>query len=706
MKKILLSLLIAFASLSATANKQYILTAGRSILNLTTSDTFVFKSSIVFQYTYFGQVHGTAGHPFVILNEGGQTKWDGGGITLENCTYGVIDGTGAAGVTYGIKIQNAGNLINLKGKFSNIEIKNVEGYNSGVGGGIWAKCDVGYVQSDYGCDSSYLYPYNQLLYVSVHNSYFHKIKGDCFYFGDTDPYGVSRTINCWGGWVLRRPAQLGYIDIYNNIIDEVDRQGIQISGGYYGHNHIHHNTLTNIGVEFNSSQGTGIFVGGGTKDCEVDHNIISKTWMHGIWSYGIGTTLIHDNIIDSTGILYGTRAGHGLTSTGWQKVGQYSYESSCNCQSYNGDHTVWDMSPIYINTYSNPSTETSTFQVIDNQSGWSTDRNNNVVAIDDGAHILTQTGNIVCNNTGGGVYAAAGVKYSTTCSGANSAPVVYAGNDTAFNGTSIQITTATATDNVSVASLAWTKISGGTYSINNATIINPVFSGLSGDYVFQLAGTDSAGLTGTSTVSISASLVTYAKPTVTAPADFTITTPSTTVVGTATGVAGATITSTRWIFIDGPSQVSFSAQTSLTTDILNIAPGITRIALRATDNHSVKNRDTFSITYTAPTNVGPTATAVYHVTFSQRVIRVDLDGTSSFDDKGIVTYHWRQTSGPATVIADTSAQVTQVTGILSGTYIYELKVTDEDGLTSTYLLTIVVAPPRIHFSPKYGIQVP
>jgi hypothetical protein len=64
-----------------------------------------------------------------------------------------------------------------------------------------------------------------------------------------------------------------------------------------------------------------------------------------------------------------------------------------------------------------------------------------------------------------------------------------------------------------IASYSWTKISGGTYTISNSSIANPVLTNLvEGTYVFQLQVTDNNGGTGTDTVQITvnaASLTNY-----------------------------------------------------------------------------------------------------------------------------------------------------------------------------------------------------
>jgi hypothetical protein len=73
---------------------------------------------------------------------------------------------------------------------------------------------------------------------------------------------------------------------------------------------------------------------------------------------------------------------------------------------------------------------------------------------------------------------------------------------------------------------------------------------------------------------------------------------------------------------------------------------------------------------------------------------VTLTGTAS-DPKGkIVSYLWDQVSGPAaSTIADPGALSTIVTGLLQGSYIFQLSVFDGQGGIGTDTILVVVKPP-------------
>lgn len=70
-----------------------------------------------------------------------------------------------------------------------------------------------------------------------------------------------------------------------------------------------------------------------------------------------------------------------------------------------------------------------------------------------------------------------------------------------------------------------------------------------------------------------------------------------------------------------------------------------------------------------------------------------LDGTLSYDPDGkLVAYRWSRVSGPSTFILSTGDAVrTQVTDLVAGVYLFELQVTDNDGLTDLDSVQLTVS---------------
>jgi len=71
---------------------------------------------------------------------------------------------------------------------------------------------------------------------------------------------------------------------------------------------------------------------------------------------------------------------------------------------------------------------------------------------------------------------------------------------------------------------------------------------------------------------------------------------------------------------------------------------------------------------------------------------VNLNGSNSIDpDNNIAAYKWTQITGPSgSIIANTNAAKTGVSGLTEGTYQFELKVTDAGGLISKDTVTILL----------------
>ncbi len=83
------------------------------------------------------------------------------------------------------------------------------------------------------------------------------------------------------------------------------------------------------------------------------------------------------------------------------------------------------------------------------------------------------------------------------------------------------------------------------------------------------------------------------------------------------------------------------------------------------------------------TNQPPVANAGPDQTITLPTNTVTLNGTKSTDDNGITTYKWTKKSGGAATIVSANSATTKVSGLVKGSYVFTLKVTDEKGLTKS-----------------------
>lgn len=92
-------------------------------------------------------------------------------------------------------------------------------------------------------------------------------------------------------------------------------------------------------------------------------------------------------------------------------------------------------------------------------------------------------------------------------------------------------------------------------------------------------------------------------------------------------------------------------------------------------------------------NQSPVAAAGSDQTITLPTSSVTLNASGSTDADGTIsTYAWTKISGGPATIASPSASSTSVTGLIEGTYVFRVTVTDDDGATGTDDITVRVNP--------------
>jgi len=263
-------------------------------------DTLTFKfSSNPYSYFNLSNIHGTPTCPVTITNEGGQVKMSTG-MSLFNCTYIKIAGTGSID-KYGFRIEDtassSGIALNISGRCSNTEVNNIDVHKKQYGIVI---------KQDASCIDSFQYPKGRISNLNIHDNRIIKTKWEGLYIGSNDPNGTA-VLTCSGKSVSPKPLRLSNITIKNNIIDSVNRSGIQLCSADSGINNIDSNQISDIGLEFVSGMGNGITLGGYTT-ANVYDNTITRTYYNGIQALGAGMIRIDSNTITNSGIVGGDTA--------------------------------------------------------------------------------------------------------------------------------------------------------------------------------------------------------------------------------------------------------------------------------------------------------------------------------------------------------------------------------------------------------------
>jgi hypothetical protein len=187
--------------------------------------------------------------------------------------------------------------------------------------------------------------------------------------------------------------------------------------------------------------------------------------------------------------------------------------------------------------------------------------------------------------------------------------------------------------------------------------------------------------------------VTNAPPAANAGPDQTIAIPTSLVSLTGSGTdADGTITTYLWTKVSGPAgPVITNPGSALTTVTGFTTPGTYQFELKVTDNNGAVGKDTMIVTLT---NAAPTANAGPNETIILPTSLVNLAGSGTDTDGTITAYLWTKIAGPAgPVITNPASAITTITGFTAmGTYLFELKVTDNYGAVGRDTMEVIVNP--------------
>ena len=248
-----------------------------------------------------------------------------------------------------------------------------------------------------------------------------------------------------------------------------------------------------------------------------------------------------------------------------------------------------------------------------------------------------------------------------------------------------------------IVSYTWAKIAGpAAGTISNANTATATLSAIVvGVYRYQLTVTDNRGGVGKDTMQLTVNPAPNIPPTANAGPDRVITLPvnTTTLLGSGVDPDGS-IASYAWIKISGPLSGTINNPAAQSPVLNGLSQGEYQYQLTVTDNSGATDKDTVRVTVNSPVNIPPTAHAGIDITITLPVNSATLDGSGEDPDGNIVAYSWVKISGPATgSIVNPNAAVATATGLVPGTYRYQLTVTDDAGATGKDTMQVLVNPP-------------
>lgn len=277
-------------------------------------------------------------------------------------------------------------------------------------------------------------------------------------------------------------------------------------------------------------------------------------------------------------------------------------------------------------------------------------------------------------------------KVTVTASGA----VANAGPNQTISTSSVTLTGAAS---VGATSYLWTNISGpNTPSITTPTTVGTTVTGLiTGTYVFQLAINGGSSGQLISQVTIIVNIQTVQAD---AGSNQTITLPTNSVTLNGSGSQGATTYS--WTNVSGPNTPSITTPTTVSTTVTGLIQGTYVFQLSINSGAS-----TSQVQVTVLPAPAPVANAGVSQTITLPTSSVTLNGSGS---TGYITsYAWTQASGPNTAVIATPTTVsTSVTGLIQGTYVFQLSL---NGGASTDTMRVYVNPVGVAGTTIFTIQV-
>ncbi|QTA84038.1 PKD domain-containing protein [Desulfonema magnum] len=304
----------------------------------------------------------------------------------------------------------------------------------------------------------------------------------------------------------------------------------------------------------------------------------------------------------------------------------------------------------------------------------------------------------------------------------NRPPVANAGeNQTALEGTLVTLNGSESYDmDDGVASYEWRQTGGTSITLSNITVTQPTFTAppvtMNGEtLIFVLEVTDKSGITDTDEVYINITNEDH-PPVADAGQDQNAKQGDTvTLDGSGSSDTDGVLASYFWKQRSG-ALVTLSDATSGMPSFVVLDSGVNDTSLifdlTVTDDDGLQDTDSVTVNIIISENQAPAADAGNPQTVKEKTL-VMLDASNSHDPDGVLaSYLWKQRSGTLVTLSDaTSGQPTFIAPDVGAgvTLLFELTVTDDEGLKNTDSVTVTVTddknlPPVADAGPSRTVQ--
>lgn len=241
-------------------------------------------------------IKGDSLHYVIITNENGDAIFENNdyhyGLVLSNCSFFRLTGSVNNKKEYGIKILKTGrgaNGLGISELSTNYEVDHLEIANTGFAG-IFAF-------SQPTCDLSANNGFFTQRNTIIRDNYIHDTFGEGMYIGHS--FYTGYTITCNGVDKKVYPHEIKGLKVYNNLIENVGYDGIQVCSAV-DDTEVYNNNIINYGTQMEETQHSGIQIGAGTK-LKCYNNLILNGTGTGIMMFGLANSYIFNNLIVNAG---------------------------------------------------------------------------------------------------------------------------------------------------------------------------------------------------------------------------------------------------------------------------------------------------------------------------------------------------------------------------------------------------------------------
>ncbi|XP_071632449.1 dyslexia-associated protein KIAA0319 [Temnothorax longispinosus] len=257
------------------------------------------------------------------------------------------------------------------------------------------------------------------------------------------------------------------------------------------------------------------------------------------------------------------------------------------------------------------------------------------------------------------------------------------------------------TDDRGIASWEWTKSPSDQNKAVDMQNTRTPYLQLSnleeGMYTFVLKVTDDSEQSSTAEVHVFVKPPTNKPPKADAGDDISIALPTTRAVLNGTrSKDDIKIVLYHWEQVSGPNNAEFATVNESVTNITKLTKGDYAFKLTVVDDNGNADSDTVNVKVTQNKNAPPKANAGGDQVVTAPISALIINGSQSSDDLRIGQWLWtRDQSSLAigAIVQDTDkSPVLMLTDIVPGRYVFRLKVTDDQGLSSEDTVSVIVKP--------------